>query len=144
MGEHSINETHLVPKADARKQVRRSILNDWGWRCAYCDRCIKDAPTLDHVLASVNGGLTVKANMVACCRECNGKKGNHDVWEWYARQAFYCEDRALAIWRWVLAGSASQNPLPADPRGSQGGSPACLNDTLPLRGHVHHGNTLAG
>lgn len=141
MGEHSINETHLVPKSDSRKQIRRSILNEWGWKCAYCDACIKDAPTLDHVVASVNGGLTVRSNMVACCRDCNGKKGNHDVWDWYGRQTFYCALRALAIWRWMLGCPQGAQGVPDGLSGSSLGMP---NAILPLCGQTHQGNRLAG
>jgi 5-methylcytosine-specific restriction endonuclease McrA len=33
--------------------------------------------TLDHVVPRSRGGLSTWENLVACCRECNRRKGNH-------------------------------------------------------------------
>lgn len=100
---HWINGTELVSKKQSRKQFRRSILEAWGWRCAYCDECVRSAATLDHIVAQVSGGVTAKSNLVACCQRCNGSKGNSNVWDWFRRQSFFCIKREAAIWRWCFS-----------------------------------------
>lgn len=104
---HWINETELINKSQCRKQFRRSILEAWNWKCAYCGDSVRDGATLDHVVAQINGGLTVRENLVACCQRCNGKKGSKNVWDWYRRQPFFCIHREAAIWRWHFMNDVS-------------------------------------
>jgi 5-methylcytosine-specific restriction endonuclease McrA len=52
-----------------------------AYTCQYCGRKGKDL-TLDHVLPKERGGAHTWENLVACCTECNNKKGNltpHDA-----------------------------------------------------------------
>jgi hypothetical protein len=102
---HRINETELVTKKQCRKQFRRSILDAWNWQCAYCGKSIRNAATLDHIVAQANGGVTAKHNLVACCQECNCSKSNKNVWEWLREQSFHCPKREAAIWCWHLMGT---------------------------------------
>lgn len=44
--------------------------------CQYCGKRTREL-TLDHVLPRSRGGQSTWENLVACCRSCNGKKGNH-------------------------------------------------------------------
>ena len=44
--------------------------------CQYCGKRTREL-TLDHVIPRSRGGLSTWENLVACCRACNGKKGNH-------------------------------------------------------------------
>jgi hypothetical protein len=97
---HWIDGTHLIDKRTTRKQFRRSILEAWDWRCAYCDTHIGNAATLDHILASSKGGLTEKGNLVACCQSCNVSKSDTLVWAWYRLQDFYCVKREAVIRLW--------------------------------------------
>ena len=40
----------LSPKL-ARKRFRESIFEDWGWKCAYCDRQLNSGTaTIDHIV----------------------------------------------------------------------------------------------
>lgn len=44
--------------------------------CQYCG--IKSSElTVDHIIPKSRGGQDSWENMVAACRECNNKKGNH-------------------------------------------------------------------
>lgn len=104
---HWIDGTELVTKKQCRKQFRRSILEAWDWRCAYCDCSVLNAATLDHIVAQANGGVTAKKNLVACCQRCNGSKGSSNVWEWFRAQSFFCAKREAAIWRWHFMGHLS-------------------------------------
>lgn len=54
----------------AWNKTRLFVLDRDGWVCAYCNR---DADTVDHVLAKNNGGTDDVSNLVAACRECNGR-----------------------------------------------------------------------
>jgi 5-methylcytosine-specific restriction endonuclease McrA len=51
---------------------RRAVLDAAGWRCTYCGG---RANTADHVVPLVLGGSHDLANLVACCRRCNSRRG---------------------------------------------------------------------
>ncbi len=51
-----------------------SILRRDGHRCQYVG-CTRRATTVDHVIPRCQGGPSVWGNLVACCRECNARKG---------------------------------------------------------------------
>lgn len=57
------------------KLSRRGILARDGFRCQYCGRESRTL-TIDHVIPREQGGLHTWENLVACCPECNHKKGN--------------------------------------------------------------------
>ena len=54
---------------------RRGVLRRDNHRCAYCG---KAASTVDHVVPRSRGGVN---SWVACCRECNNRKGNRTLAE---------------------------------------------------------------
>ena len=99
---HGIDGIFLVTKKQNRQRLRRGILDAWGWRCAYCDRCLRGQPTLDHVVPLSRGGPTERSNLVAACTHCNVAKSDQHLEQWYRRQPFYCRKRELAIWWWQL------------------------------------------
>lgn len=51
-----------------------SVLRRDGHVCQY-DNCHNRAGTVDHVIPRCQGGLSTWMNLVACCFECNQKKG---------------------------------------------------------------------
>ena len=53
--------------------ARRGVLRRDGFLCAYCGG---HATTIDHVLPRSRGGENSWTNLVACCRACNGAKGD--------------------------------------------------------------------
>ena len=54
---------------------RRNILKRDQHQCQYCSK--RSVPmTLDHILPKERGGSDSWENLVACCQECNRKKGN--------------------------------------------------------------------
>jgi 5-methylcytosine-specific restriction endonuclease McrA len=64
------------------------ILDQFGWRCAYC-LCWLDKPTIDHVEPLSKGGDHAADNIVPACRSCNSSKHNHSLllWLWFKREA---------------------------------------------------------
>jgi 5-methylcytosine-specific restriction endonuclease McrA len=47
------------------------------YACQYCFKSGQSASlTLDHVVPRSRGGETAWENLVACCHECNNRKGN--------------------------------------------------------------------
>jgi 5-methylcytosine-specific restriction endonuclease McrA len=47
------------------------------YKCQYCSKTIaKSAVTIDHVFPISRGGKTDYLNCVACCKECNSRKGD--------------------------------------------------------------------
>ena len=95
---HAIEGTELVPKRKSKNNFRKMIFDHWKSKCAYCG---EHADTLDHVVPRHKGGLTTKENLVSCCRRCNGSKGAEDLWNWYTRQPFFCQEKAEVILGWL-------------------------------------------
>lgn len=64
-------------KVNSIRFSRRNVwLRDEG-KCQYCSKRVSSKNfTLDHVIPKCHGGKTVWTNVVACCYECNQKKGN--------------------------------------------------------------------
>jgi 5-methylcytosine-specific restriction endonuclease McrA len=60
-----------------RALSRKNILLRDRNTCQYCG-CVLTAGdlTLDHVLPRSRGGLSTWENLVACCHDCNRRKGN--------------------------------------------------------------------
>jgi 5-methylcytosine-specific restriction endonuclease McrA len=66
-----------------RALSRKNILLRDRNTCQYCGLVLPSSDlTLDHVQPRSRGGLSTWENLVACCHECNRKKGNqlaHDA-----------------------------------------------------------------
>lgn len=57
---------------------KTNILARDGWKCCYCGNSFPARElTYDHVVPRSRGGKTNFENVVACCIECNKKKGSH-------------------------------------------------------------------
>jgi 5-methylcytosine-specific restriction endonuclease McrA len=54
--------------------TKKNVLLRDRSRCVYCGRKAKKL-TIDHVIPRSRGGRSGFDNCVACCHECNGKKG---------------------------------------------------------------------
>ncbi len=63
-----------VPRM-ALRPTRANILLRDDETCQYCGKHSRDL-TLDHVLPRSRGGQSTWENLVACCKACNGRKGN--------------------------------------------------------------------
>lgn len=63
-----------VPRMVLRPTRSNILLRD-DETCQYCGKRSRDL-TLDHVIPRSRGGLSTWENLVACCRYCNGRKGN--------------------------------------------------------------------
>jgi 5-methylcytosine-specific restriction endonuclease McrA len=86
--DHTINETELVPRKQAKLRFRESILYEWDYCCAYCgDPLGKNA--------------TTQKNLVGCCFSCNSHKSGHDWIEWYRQRDYWLPDREERIARWL-------------------------------------------
>src|SRR5436309_14279871 len=65
-----------------RALSRKNLLIRDRNTCQYCEVVLTAAElTLDHVVPRSRGGLSTWENLVACCRECNRRKGNHMLHE---------------------------------------------------------------
>jgi 5-methylcytosine-specific restriction endonuclease McrA len=63
-----------VPRMVLRPTRANILLRD-DETCQYCGKHARDL-TLDHVVPRSRGGQSTWENLVACCRACNGRKGN--------------------------------------------------------------------
>jgi 5-methylcytosine-specific restriction endonuclease McrA len=54
---------------------RKNVLIRDRFTCAYCGKSNKSL-TIDHVIPRLKGGKTDFDNCVACCKDCNIKKGS--------------------------------------------------------------------
>ena len=69
-----------VPRMALRPTRANIMLRDEEM-CQYCGKHFREL-TLDHVIPRSRGGQSTWENLVACCRACNGRKGNslpHEV-----------------------------------------------------------------
>ncbi len=57
------------------KLSRQNLLARDRYTCQYCGRRSKRL-TIDHVMPKDRGGTSSWENLVACCADCNNKKGN--------------------------------------------------------------------
>ena len=92
-------ELRCLQKGPARKRFRKDILEGWEHRCAYCHR--ERATTLDHVVPKSRGGPTTKANLVACCGDCNISKNHENVLAWWRAQTFWTSEREHKLFLWL-------------------------------------------
>mgnify|MGYP001970367036 FL=1 len=80
------DDAHIAREKNKAKQLRRS---QWWKRkrsSGYCHYCQNSFPvtdlTMDHVVPLSRGGLTVKSNVVPCCKGCNSRKQSLMPIEW--------------------------------------------------------------
>ena len=60
-----------------RSLSRKNILMRDRYTCQYCLRTAPSSElTLDHVVPRSRSGETTWENLVACCHQCNNRKGN--------------------------------------------------------------------
>lgn len=95
---HAIHGAELIPKKVTKHRFRKQIFEAWDHECAYCG---EPADTLDHVIPRFHGGLTIRQNLLAACRSCNGSKGADPVFRWLRRQHFWDLDREILIAEWT-------------------------------------------
>lgn len=95
---HAIHGAELVPKKVTKHRFRKQIFEAWDHSCAYCG---EPADTLDHVIPRINGGLTIRNNLISCCRICNGSKGADPVYRWLRKQPFWDLDREIMVAEWT-------------------------------------------
>lgn len=77
-----------ITKAIVRKTQRQidahlmwEVFRRDNYRCVYCGR--EGIPlTTDHLVLWEDGGSTVRANLVSCCRKCNRTRGNLPFDKW--------------------------------------------------------------
>ncbi len=70
-------EYRRIPR-QTRALSRKNILIRDHFTCQYCGKKGGAGElTLDHVLPRSRGGATSWENLVAACRPCNNRKGNH-------------------------------------------------------------------
>lgn len=61
-----------------RALSRKNILMRDRNTCQYCGTVLPSTElTLDHVVPRSRGGVSTWENLVACCYDCNHRKGNH-------------------------------------------------------------------
>lgn len=67
-----------------RRRIASSIFSKFNYTCVYCGKENPDDLTLDHLFPIAKGGMDIRANMVACCMDCNKDKDDMTVLEWIA------------------------------------------------------------
>jgi 5-methylcytosine-specific restriction endonuclease McrA len=77
------NHRHRNGSTRRQRKVRARALARDAYICAYCGGPATEA---DHVYPADRGGETSGQNMVACCSDCNKKKGARTPEEWQAAQ----------------------------------------------------------
>ena len=80
------------------------LLEKFDNSCAYCGRIIYGTLknpdmkyTEDHVVPLSKGGANSLYNKVPCCANCNRRKANSDMLNWYVKQREFTPERLDAI-----------------------------------------------
>jgi 5-methylcytosine-specific restriction endonuclease McrA len=48
-------------------------------KCIYCEKDLNNEnATADHIIPISNGGNNAQVNLIVCCKDCNGERGNID------------------------------------------------------------------
>ena len=57
-------------------------------KCPYCKtKLTEENATADHIITVANGGNNSKINLLACCEDCNGERGDTDFYRYlYAKR----------------------------------------------------------
>ena len=72
-----VKYVYLVKRICAVRCTRKNILTRDKYRCQYCGTKVNSKKiTIDHVIPKSKGGTHVWNNVVACCQECNSRKGD--------------------------------------------------------------------
>ena len=87
----------FCPKLRVRRW-RQTLHGFTGESCIYCG---KNSESIDHIIPSSKGGLSITENCVPACLSCNGIKSDEEVFKWYRRQKFYDPRRSMAIRAWL-------------------------------------------
>jgi len=81
----------IVRKSERQigQQVSWNVYRRDGFKCRYCGK--DDVPlTVDHAILWEEGGPSVEANLVSCCRKCNKIRGNTQYADWLQHR-YYLE-----------------------------------------------------
>lgn len=103
-----ITKQICVRRREARKSKLLGTLTLQDWEdaleffehsCAYCG----DGENLqqEHIVPVSQGGHYVQHNIIPACQNCNIRKSNKDLEEWFIDQAFFSQERLLRICKWV-------------------------------------------
>ncbi|MDY0219578.1 MAG: HNH endonuclease [Desulfobacterium sp.] len=73
-----------------QRQKARDLRNSQWWKrrrsqgiCHYCKRVFPPRElTMDHLVPVARGGMSIKSNVVPCCKDCNTKKRQLLPLEW--------------------------------------------------------------
>lgn len=79
----------------ATREECKRMIEESGYRCAYCGISLPDM-TIDHVVPLSRGGEHVLQNMVCACSDCNSEKGDRTPTEWLGEDFRF---------RWEIDGS---------------------------------------
>lgn len=91
-----------VPRFRKAYLTRKAVLARDSYTCAYCgeQKGLKDM-TMDHIVPRSKGGQHTWKNVIACCFNCNQRKGDRSLEElgWTLRFGTYRPDgsRRIAI-----------------------------------------------
>jgi 5-methylcytosine-specific restriction endonuclease McrA len=57
--------------------AKNFLINNETAKCIYCDILLdNDNATADHIIPVSKGGNNCQVNIVVCCKQCNGERGN--------------------------------------------------------------------
>jgi len=77
------NRKKLYEKGNFSKADWLAIMNQFKWRCFYCNIKLKRGTrTVDHIIPITKNGKHIKENIIPCCRSCNSRKNNMDPSMW--------------------------------------------------------------
>ena len=91
-----------VGKAVIRKSTRQieqgvswQVFRKAGFQCSYCGA--DNVPlTVDHLVCWEEGGPSIPANLLSCCKKCNKTRGNLPYADWIRTEYYLKVSRKLS------------------------------------------------
>ena len=87
------------------KNIRAALYAAQNGKCHYCGERMSwtperdDSLTLDHIIPRALGGTNAQTNLIACCRDCNNRKGMSPYWAFKAFTSLYGKKRITEVMR---------------------------------------------
>lgn len=67
--------------------AKEFIDNNKDASCIYCDTKLNyENATADHIIPISKGGNNTQINLVVCCKDCNGERGNMDFNQYMSKK----------------------------------------------------------
>ena len=69
-----MNSGMNTSKRSVSETKKKYVASSQSWKCGYCNNQLDASFEVDHKIDLQDGGSNHVDNLIACCRNCHGKK----------------------------------------------------------------------